>query len=85
MFALRYLVEKACEQDCKVYIGYIYPQKPHDCVDRKALWQTLRLFCVDGKLFNNMKKVYVGGQASVRINGKLSNWFDIKGDVKEGA
>lgn len=49
VFALREMVEKAHEQDCKVYSSFMNLDKAYDRVDREALWQLLKMYNVDGK------------------------------------
>lgn len=45
--------------------------------------QVLRMYGVDWKLIKGMKSFYFGNRVSVRINVKLSNWFEIKDDVRQ--
>lgn len=48
--------------NCKVYAGFIDFEKVHECVDREALWQILRMYGVNGKLLIGNKS-YVGSRA----------------------
>lgn len=39
---------------------------------------------IDGKLYKSVKNIYQSSESCVRINGKLTNWFDCKTGVKQG-
>ena len=41
----------------------------YDSVNRKALWQVLRVYYVGGKLCNGIKSMYVNSLAYVRVTG----------------
>ena len=40
-------------------MGFIDFEKTYDGVNREALWQVLRMYDVDGKLLNRIKRIYV--------------------------
>ena len=42
-----------------MYVGFIDLEKANDRVNRKALWQVLRMYDVDGKLLNGIESMYV--------------------------
>ena len=39
---------------------------------------------VDGKLYNSIKSIYASSTSCIRINNKLTDWFDCKNGVKQG-
>ena len=39
---------------------------------------------MDDKLLKEIKSFYTGSKACVRINGKTSEWFEVKGGLKQG-
>ena len=49
-----------------VYVGFMDLEKAYDEVNRKALWQVLRMYGVGGKLLNGIESMYVKSQAYVR-------------------
>ncbi len=52
-------------------------EKAYDGVDRKDLWDTLRVYGGDGKLFKRIKSFCENASASVWVNGELSESFGI--------
>ena len=39
---------------------------------------------IDGKMYDSIKSIYVSTTSCIRINGKLTDWFDCKTGVKQG-
>ncbi len=56
----------------------------YDRVDRKGLWDTLRVYGVGGKLFEGMKSFCENASASVQVNGELSESFNVEVGVRQG-
>ena len=46
-------------------MGFIDFVKAYDTVNKKALWQVLRIFDVSGKLLSGIKNMYVDSLACV--------------------
>ena len=55
-----------------------------DSVDHASLWAILACIDVPGKILRLFKKLYGDSQSCVRINGKLSEWFNINSGVRQG-
>ena len=49
-----------------VYVDFMDLEKAYDRVNREPLWEVLRMYDVGGKLFNDIKSIYVN---SVRVKG----------------
>ena len=45
------------------------PEKACGRVNRKVIWQVLRIYDVRGKLLNGIKSMYVNSLAYVRVKG----------------
>ena len=58
-------------------------EEPYDRVNRKALWQVLRIYDVDGKLLNGMKRMNVNSLACVRVKRGESNCFRSDNGVRQ--
>ena len=63
-FTLKQVSEKAIDKKRRVYVGFIVLEKPYNRVNRKALWQVLRMYDLRGKLLSGIKEKRVGCQAS---------------------
>ena len=52
-------------------MGFIDLDKAYDRVNRKTLWQALRMYDVGGKLMSGIKSMYVDSSACVRTKGGM--------------
>ena len=59
-------------------------EKAYDRVDRDAVWNVLRLYGIGGRLLRGVKSLYVGSKACVRIRNEVSEWFPVRGGVRQG-
>ncbi len=84
IFAVKILVEKYLEKDRKLFAAFVDMEKAYDRVDRKGLWDTLRVYGVEGKLFEGNKSFCENASASVRVNGELSVSFNVEVGVRQG-
>ena len=84
IFAVKQICEKAKRKRKKVFMGFMDLEKAYDSVNRKGLWQVLSMYGVSGKLLEGIKSLHEGSKACVRVNGTLSEWFEIKNGVKQG-
>ena len=51
-----------------VYVGFMNLEKAYDRVNRKALWQVLRMYDMGDELLNGIKSMYVISLACVRVS-----------------
>ena len=56
-------------------MSFIDLEKAYDAVNRKALWQVLRIYDVGGKLLSGIKSRYVDSSACIRVKGGKMTWF----------
>ncbi len=59
-------------------------EKAYARVDRKGLWDTLRVYGVGGQLLEGIRSFYENASASVRMNGELSESFKVEVGVGQG-
>ena len=60
-------------------------ENAYDRVNRKALWQVLRMmYDVGGKLLNGIKSIYVNNLVCVKVKGGDSECFRINSGVRLG-
>ena len=60
-------------------MGSMNLEQAYDKVNRKVLWQVLRMYDVDGKLLNGIKSMYANSLACVRVKGG----FRIKSGMRQ--
>ncbi len=71
IFAVKILVEKYLEKDRRLFAAFMDLEKVYDRVDRKGLWDTLRVYGVGGQLLEGIRSFYEDASASLRVNGEL--------------
>ncbi len=84
IFAVKILVEKYLEKDRKLFAAFMDLEKAYDRVDRKGLWDTLRVYGVGGKLSEGIKSFYENASPSMWANGELSESFNVEVGVRQG-
>ena len=52
-----------------MYVGFMDLEKAYDRINREVLRQVMRMYDVDGKLLNGIKRMYVNSLACVRAKG----------------
>ena len=67
-----------------VFATFIDLKKAFDFIDRDLLLYKLLLAKIDGKMYDSIKSIYISTTSCIRINGKLTDWFDCKTGVKQG-
>ena len=60
-------------------MSYIDFEKAYNRVNRKALWNVLRMYDGGGKLLSGIKNMYVDSLVCVRVKGDVSKQFKIVG------
>jgi len=83
---LRLIIEKTPKfrKGRHLYIAFIDLKAAFDSVDHASLWAILACTGVLGKILRLFKKLYGDSQSCIRINGKLSEWFNINSGVRQG-
>ena len=84
IFAIRMIVEEYLAKGRKLYAAFMDLEKAYDRVDREALWNVLRIYGVGGQLLDGIKAFYREASACVRVDGELSESFDIGMGVRQG-
>ena len=72
---------RACR---RLYIAFIDLKAAFHSVDHASLWAIPACIGGPGKILRLFKKLYEDSQSCVRINGKLSEWFNINSGVRQG-
>ena len=59
-------------------------KKAYDTVNREMLWYKLIALGINGKFLKGIQSMYVNVQYSVKINGYMTDMFDVNMGVKQG-
>ena len=84
VFAVRQVCEKYLAKGKDVFFAFMDLEKAYDRVDRKAMWDVLRLYGVGGKLLRAVQSFYVNSRACVRVGSEVSDWFPVKVGLRQG-
>ena len=82
MFKL--VLEKAEAFQKNIYFCFIDYAKAFDCVDYNKLWKILKQMGIPNRLTCLLRNLYVGQEATVRIEHGTMNWFKIGKGVCQG-
>jgi hypothetical protein len=66
------------------FVSFIDFSKAYDRVGRNLLWHKLEGLGLNGMFVNAIKSLYDGVQAAVRVNGLMTDWFDVGVGLKQG-
>ena len=66
------------------FVAFIDFKKTYDSVNRHILFQKPRNSGICGKMYRALMAVYDNVKCTVRINGKLTDWFSVECGVKQG-
>jgi hypothetical protein len=84
IFSLQQLIEKHVSVNKSLYCAFIDLEKAFDTVCRSLLWKVLEEYGVQGKLLQAVKSMYVDSKARARVNGGLSECFQVMMGVRQG-
>ena len=76
IFALRLLSKKVIEHDRELNIVFVDQEKTFDRVNRDKIWQTLKMYNVQGQLLDSICAIYT--------NSMSTDWFGITSGVRQG-
>ena len=84
IFSVRQLQEKCRKQNVPLYTAFIDLTKAFDLVSTEGLFAILSKIGCLSSVFNIMKSFHTNTKATVHYDGKVSESFTIKSEVKQG-
>jgi len=84
IFSVRMTAEKYLTKGRKLYVAFMDLEKAYDRVDWNAMWDVLKIYGVGGPLLNGIKAFYKEASACVRVDGEMSESFNIRVGVRQG-
>ena len=66
------------------FTAFIDFKKAYDSIDRGILFTKLSNLGISGLMYKALLSIYDNVRCSVRINGKLTEWFDVSYGLKQG-
>jgi hypothetical protein len=84
IFSLRQIVDKCLAWQRPVLMNFIDFKKAFDCIHRESLWKIAANYGIPDKVINIMKSLYRGSSCAVKVDGVLSEFFEIHSGVRQG-
>ena len=84
VFTLRMAIELARAKKFPLYVLFVDLMKAYGSVSRVGLWEILRRKGVPGYLVELARAFYEGKQASVAVEGSLSEMFELGTGLEQG-
>ncbi len=85
MFCSKMIATVCREKNIGCYKCFVDLTKAYDKVDRNALWKVLYAIGVPSKMIELIKQIHVGAMARVRVDGELSEPFELGVGLKQGS
>ncbi|CAF1437436.1 unnamed protein product [Adineta ricciae] len=84
IFTLKMTMEKRKAFNKPLFMCFIDITKAYDSVNRELLWKVCRNYGITDKLVNLLKMLYKDSIAKVKINGEMSDSFEMNTGVMQG-
>ena len=75
-------IRQTLKQD--TFLTFIDFQKAFDYINHEFLYHKLFNLNINGKIYNNIKKIYETPKSCAQLNGILSDWFPVNSGVRHG-
>ena len=82
--SLRIVMKKYKQHKKPLHLCFIDIQKAYDSVNRDLLWKICKSYGLTDKIVNLLKMLHNNSKLKLRINGQLSDSFDIETGVMQG-
>ena len=84
IFSLTTIIRNRINEKKPTYSCFVDMAKAFDSVHHEILWNVLQKFGIKGKIFKVTQYMYSNLQAAINLGGHLTEWFQIKGGVRQG-
>jgi hypothetical protein len=84
IFSIKQIIERCVEFDIPIELCFIDFKAAFDSLDREVLWQLLDHYGIPAKIINIIKNTYKDSSCKVKVEGCLTDSFNIKTGVRQG-
>ena len=77
MFAVRQVCGKYLANGKDVFLSFIDLERAYGTIDRRGMWQMLRVYGVRGKLLKAVQSFYTDSRACIWVRNDVSEWFPV--------
>ena len=78
IWTIRQLVKKSLEHQSELCMCFTDLSKAYDSVNREAMMAVLRKYGVPCHMVSLIKQLYAGTWCQVKMEGEVSEWFEVK-------
>jgi hypothetical protein len=84
IFAIRQIIQKSYEMNQETEHLFIDFRQAYDTIDREGLWEIMAEFGFPYKLIRLLKATLTGVRSCVKIEGRLSGYFESEVGLRQG-
>ena len=84
LFTLTTIIRNRKAQKQDTYCAFIDFEKAFDSVEYPLLWFKLAACGIQGKMLHAIQAMYRNLESCVRVNGRLTDWFNQTAGVRQG-
>ena len=84
VFVANSIIRNRLSEKKDTFGTFIDLQKAFDFVNRDMLLYKMLSKNIDGKFYNSVKSLLTNTVSSVKLNGKLTDWFPVSSGVRQG-
>lgn len=84
LYALTSIITNRKIERKSTFACFIDAKKAFDTVNREMLWYKLMVLGINGKFLKGLQSLYVDVRYAVKINGYMTDMFDVSLGVKQG-
>lgn len=84
IFCMRQIIEKSYEKNKDLFMCFVDLEKAYDRVPREKLFSVLSEYNINEGLLRAIQGMYKNSRAAVRIDGRISDWFNVATGLKQG-
>ena len=84
IFTLRNILEQSNEWQLPIILNFVDFQKAFDSVDRKALWNILRVYGMPAKIIKLISSLYENSECTVLVDNEPTTPFKVNTGVRQG-
>ena len=83
-FAVRQVYEKYLSNGKDIFWAFMDLEKAYERIDRRGMWQMIRVYGLGGKLLKAVQSFYVESRAFVGVGNGVSEWFLVNVGLRLG-
>ena len=82
--SLRTLIHNSIDYNIPLYINFVDFKAAFDSINRSFIWRCLRHYGLPEKYVRIFQAFFNGTVSAVKVNGELTEWFDVKSGTGQG-